>query len=315
MFIFTKKINMFVKDNDIVALVSPAGSLKDNNPVNNAQKLLQKWHLKSFVSTNALSVSGHFAGSDQQRLQDFQDVLNNPDIKMIWALRGGYGSIRIVDELDWNVFKKHPKLIVGFSDITVFHAKLQQMGFESLHAFMPIQLQNKIAKEVIKQTKNAIKGKAISYDFDKDQYTKEFGAVSGEVVGGNLATIYSILGTNLSIDTTNKILFIEDVSEQLYQIDRMMIALKKAEMLKNLKALLVGQFTDIPENNPHFGKPYQDIILEHTQEYNYPVIFDAPIGHITDNYPLMLGRELVLKDSGSQIQLFQPADKSVQNEK
>ncbi len=300
---------MFVQDNSVVALVSPAGNLSGDNPVINAEQLLKKWHLKPFVSLHALSVDGHFAGTDQQRLSDMQLLLDHAEIKMIWALRGGYGSIRIIDELHWDKFKKQPKLIVGFSDITIFHAKLQQMGYESLHAFMPVQLKNKIAKEVVKQTKNAIKGKSIFYQFTRDKYTADFKPVSGTVVGGNLAILYSLLGTDLSVETQDKILFIEDVGEQLYQIDRMMIALKKAGKLKNLKALLVGQFTDIPENQPHFGKTYQEIILEHTATYNYPVIFNTPIGHITDNYPLMLGREIQLKIADNKINLFQPAAK------
>ncbi len=312
---FYQKQTMYLQQNDLVALVSPAGFLSDGETVNRAQKLLYKWGFKSYAGQNILQQAGHFAGNDLQRFADMQKAIDNPDVKMIWALRGGYGSIRIIDELNWHNFKKFPKLLVGFSDITVFHAKLQRMGYESLHAFMPVQLREKISKEVVEQTKNAIKGRSIAYQFNKDTYTVNFKPVSGKVVGGNLAILYSLLGTNLSIDTHDKILFIEDVGEQLYQIDRMLIALKMAGKLKDLRALLVGQFTGIPDNQPSFGKTYQEIILEHTAAYDYPVIFNAPIGHITDNYPLMLGRALHITTDHNKINLLQPAAKDNVNEK
>jgi len=296
---------MHLQENDLVALVSPAGYLSDEKAIVQAQNLLKKWHLRSYVDENAMKKSGHFAGTDEQRLAGLQAALDNPEVKMIWALRGGYGAIRIVDELDFSNFVKQPKLVTGFSDITILHAKIQQLGFPSLHAFMPVQLKKKINKEVARQTKNVIKGRALNYNFQTSKHTADFQQVEGTVVGGNLANLYSLLGTNLSLNTTEKILFIEDVGEQLYQIDRMIIGMKKAGKLKNLKALLVGQFTEIPENNPSFEKTYKEIILEHTAGYDYPVIFDAPIGHITNNYPLILGHKLTLKKGENQVKMYQ----------
>jgi len=298
---------MFLKENNLVALISPAGYLSDQSVMEQAQNLLSKWGLRSYVGKHALQQSGHFAGSDEERLADLQLAMNNPEVKMIWALRGGYGSIRIVGGLDFTLFKQQPKLLAGFSDITILHQKILKNGFESLHALMPVQLKNKIDRQVIKQTKNALFGRAISYSFSLSPFTTGFSEVSGIVTGGNLANLYSLLGTDLDFDFKNKILFIEDVGEQLYQIDRMMIAQKKAGKLKDLKALLVGQFTDIPKNEPSFGKSFEEIILEHTSGYKYPVIFDAPIGHITDNYPLMLGRELKLQKQDNMISLYQPS--------
>jgi len=296
---------MYLKDKDLVALLSPAGYLADKNIVQQAQALLSKWGLHSYVGNNALKQHGHFAGTDAQRLADLQEALDNPQVKMIWALRGGYGSIRIVDELDFTGFEKHPKLLAGFSDISILHNRFQQTGVESLHAFMPVQLKNKISREVIRQTKNAIFGRDVIYSFPKSKFTTDFTEAEAIVTGGNLANLYSLLGTDLDIDTQGKILFIEDVGEQLYQIDRMIIALKKAGKFNGLKALLVGQFTDIPANEPDFGKSYQEIILEHTTGYDFPVIFDAPIGHITDNYPLILGQNLQLIKKGEKIELLQ----------
>ena len=237
---------MNLQQNDLVALVSPAGYLSNKQVVDEAINLLNKWGLRSYVGHNALKQYGHFAGPDKERLSDLQAAMDNPEVKMIWALRGGYGSIRIVDQLDFNQFKKYPKLLVGFSDITILHQKLQVQSFESLHALMPVQLKDKISKDVIKQTKMALFNNQIDYKFKTNNtFTTDFKQISGPVIGGNLANLYSLLGTNLDFDTRDKILFIEDVSEQLYQIDRMMIALKNAGKLKSLKALLVGQFTDL----------------------------------------------------------------------
>ncbi len=295
---------MNLQQNDLVALVSPAGYLADKQVVDQAIGLLNKWGLRSYIAPNALKQYGHFAGTDQERLSDLQTAMDNPEVKMIWALRGGYGSIRIVEQLDFTLFKKHPKLFAGFSDITILHQKLQQQGFESLHALMPVQLKDKISKDIIRQTKMALFENKIAYQFETNIFTTNFTEVSGQVIGGNLANLYSLPGTHLDFDTRNKILFIEDVGEQLYQIDRMMIALKKAGKLKHLKALLVGQFTNIPDNNPAFGKSVEEIILEHAGS-SIPVIFKTPIGHITDNYPLFLGKKLTITKHNDTIHLSQ----------
>jgi len=300
---------MHLQKDDLVALVSPAGALPDTKVVELAQDLLQSWGLKSYTAKHALHRSGVFAGTDTERLTDLQNALDNPQVKMIWALRGGYGCIRIEDQLNFEKFKKHPKLIAGFSDITVLHVKLQQMGYESLHSFMPVQLLKDMPSDVLLQTKHAFLGNPVQYRFKKHSLTSKFESISGVPIGGNLAILYSLLGTHLDFDTNEKILFIEDVGEQLYQIDRMMIALKKSGKLQNLKALLVGKFTDIPENNMPFGKTYQEIILEHAASH-YPVIFEAPIGHVQENYPLILGRKVILQNSGSEINLFQPGESS-----
>ena len=295
---------MNLQQNDLVALVSPAGYLTDKQVIDEAVNLLTKWGLRSYIAPHALKQHGHFAGTDQERLSDLQAAMDHPEVKMIWALRGGYGSIRIVDQLDFTQFNKHPKLLVGFSDITILHQKLQEQGFESLHALMPVQLKDKISKDVIRQTKKALFDNHVSYQFKINPFITDFKQVSGQVIGGNLANLYSLLGTNLDFDTNDKILFIEDVGEQLYQIDRMMIALKKAGKLKPLKALLVGQFTDIPDNNPAFGKSVEEIILEHTDS-SIPIVFNAPIGHITDNYPLILGKNISITKQNDTIHLSQ----------
>ncbi len=303
---------MFVQKGNTIALLSPAGPIPDDLAIKNAQKLLTQWGLKPVIGKHALAKKGHFAGTDAQRLSDLQEALDNPNVKMIWALRGGYGSVRIVDDIDFTKFIKNPKLLVGFSDITVLHSKINQLNIPSLHALMPVQFKDAIADEVLQQTQNAFFGKTFDYTFNASKYNKNSQEVSGVVVGGNLANLYSLLGTSLDIDTQDKMLFIEDVGEQLYNIDRMMISLKKAGKLVNLRALVVGDFTDIPKNTPYFGKTYQEIILEHTADYDYPVFFEAPIGHIPDNYPLLLGEKLeisITKNEKVQFLQLNEADK------
>jgi muramoyltetrapeptide carboxypeptidase len=175
---------------------------------------------------------------------------------------------------------------------------------------MPVQFRHKIDQNVLQQTQNAFFGKAFAYDFNFSSFNKNTQNIEGLVVGGNLANLYSLLGTDLDIDTQGKILFIEDIGEHLYNIDRMMIALKKARKLEGLKALIVGDFTDITKNTPYFGKNYQEIILEHSADYDFPVIFDAPIGHIANNYPLLLGEKLqILIEQNKKVRFLQLQDK------
>jgi len=296
---------MFLQPNDTIALISPAGPIANKQPITDAKNLLKKWFLQTDLGKNALKSYGHFAGTDSERLADLQSALDNPKIKAIWALRGGYGSIRIVDQLDFTKFISHPKLLIGFSDISILHNKLQQLKIPSLHAIMPVQLKDSINDVVLKQTQNAFFGKTFQYSFNTSTYNKFPQNIKANVVGGNLANIYSLLGTQIDLDTQNKILFIEDVGENLYQIDRMIISLKKTGKLATLKALVVGQFTDIPDNKPYFGKTFQEIILEHTATYDYPIFFDAPIGHIPNNYPLLLGAVLQIDTFSDKITFTQ----------
>ncbi len=296
---------MELKKGDLVALIAPAGQLSDKSVVFDAQNLLEQWGLKAIIGKNALQKQGYFAGTDEQRLYDLQMALDTPEIKMIWALRGGYGTNRIIDKLDFSEFKKHPKIVAGYSDITVLHSKLNQINIPSYHIFMPVNIKENIDKNVIELTRKAIFGENFSYHFQASNYNKNIKKIIGIPVGGNLAILYSMLGTDLDIDTNNKILFIEDVGEQLYQIDRMIISLKKAGKLDNLKALMVGQFTQIPENEPYFGKNYQEIILEHTKSFDYPIIFDVPTGHITNNYPIIFGKEILIQKDKDDIIISQ----------
>ncbi len=202
-------------------------------------------------------------------------------------MRGGYGSLRLIDQLDFSGFIKSPKWLVGYSDITVIHARLQQLGFESLHASMSINF-NDNTPEALQSLFNALENKPEVITFETHPLNR-YGQVEAEVVGGNLSTLYSLLGSGLFPETTGRILFLEDLDEYLYHIDRMMLALKRAGKLKNMAGLLVGGMTDMNDNRIPFGKTAIEIIAEHTDEYHYPRCFGFPAGHLKDNRALILG--------------------------
>jgi len=297
---------MKVKKGDFVYLVAPGGFIKDPSIIHEAEKLLGKWGLKVKKGKHILKKEGHFSGSDKERTEDLQEALNDQETKLIWALRGGYGTNHIVDQLDFTLFKKYPKIIAGFSDITLLHNKIQNLGFPSWHTFMPVNLSLPMDEEVIEQTGNAFFGDPFSYSFPVSTYNRNTkDEMAGIITGGNLSLLYSSLGTPWDINTKDKLLLIEDVGEHLYQIDRMIISMKKAGKFNQLKGLIVGQFTEIPENNPSFNKNYQNIILEHTKEFNFPVIFDFPVGHIQNNYPVIVGKNTLIRKNNNKFTFSQ----------
>lgn len=280
----------YLKKGDQVALVAPAGFLEDEKPVIIAEQLLESWGLIPVRGTFVLEKDGYFAGTDTQRLQDLQNALDNPHIKAIWAIRGGYGTMRILPKMDFTKFIKNPKWIIGFSDITAFHNVIHNLGFKSVHGIMPIQL-NKGTKETEKAVESlydVLVGKDYEYTFPASSYNK-IGSVTGILVGGNLSLLQSLLGSPNQIKTRGKILFIEEVGEPLYKIDRLLISLKSAGFFKNIIGLVVGAFSeiDIIADN----KTYQEIILEILAEYHFPILFDVPAGHISDNRTLVFGEE------------------------
>jgi muramoyltetrapeptide carboxypeptidase len=282
----------FLQKNDTVAIVSTARkiSLEEIQPAIN---LLENWGLKVVVGNTIGFEENQFAGSDYQRVMDFQQMLNNPKIKAIWCARGGYGTVRIIDKLDFSEFKKHPKWIVGYSDITVLHSHIHTLGFETLHATMPLDIAKTTEKSLI-SLKQTLFGDVLCYEIDSSTENKP-GIAKSEIVGGNLSILYSLLGSKSSIETNGKILFIEDLDEYLYHIDRMMMNLKRNGYLQNLKGLIVGGMSDMHDNAIPFGKNAKEIILDAVEEFNFPVVFDFPAGHIDDNCALMFGRKVLLE--------------------
>ena len=230
-----------------------------------------------------------FAGDDDFRAAVFQQYLDDEDIEAIWLARGGYGSIRIIDKLDFTKFLQHPKWIVGFSDGTVLHGKLSRLGVPSLHAAMPFYFENKTL-EAKHALFDALLGKPLHYEMPFHPLNR-IGVMQGEIVGGNLSVLYGMIGSDTFPNLEGKILFIEEVDEYIYHIDRMMHALKRAGKLDHLKGLIVGGLTQIHDNSHPFGMTAEQVIAEAVAKQDYPVCFCFPAGHFDDNRPLFFGQE------------------------
>ena len=234
-----------------------------------------------------------FAGDDEFRASVLQGYLDDESIDAIWLARGGYGSIRIVDKLDFTKFLQHPKWIIGFSDTTVFHGKLNCLGCPSIHASMPYCFDNKTV-EAKQSLIDALTGKPLQYQFPSHPLNRE-GTVEGEIVGGNLSVLYGMIGSDSFPETDGKILFIEEVDEYIYHVDRMMRALKRAGKLANLKALIVGGLTQIHDNPDPFGQSVEEVIAEAVKDYDYPLCFGFPAGHFSDNRAIIFGQKIRLE--------------------
>ncbi len=282
----------YLQKGDTVAIVSTARKITSDKIIP-AIKLLEKWGLHVVIGETIGSEENQFAASDEKRIADFQQMLDNPKVKAIWCARGGYGTVRIVDKLDFSTFKKHPKWIIGYSDITVLHSQVHNFGIETLHATMPINVE-KNSKEALETLKKALFGKKLIYEIPADEKNK-MGSATGALVGGNLSVLYSMLGSDSAIKTDGKILFMEDLDEYLYHIDRMCMNLKRNGYFTHLKGLIVGGMTDMRDNEIPFGKTAEEIILDCVSEYHFPVVFNFPAGHIDDNRTLILGRKVNLE--------------------
>ena len=281
-----------LKRGDTVAIVSTARkvSKKELEPAIN---LLKEWGLKTIIGKTIEAEANQFAGSDPLRILDFQEQLDNPNIKAIWCARGGYGTVRIIDQLDFSEFKKQPKWIIGYSDITVLHSHIHNFGIETLHAQMPVGIETKT--EVSRfSIKNVLFGEEYNIEMPSDKMNRT-GKVSGQLVGGNLSILYSLCGSPSAINTDEKILFIEDLDEYLYHIDRMLQNLKRNGMFNNLKGLIVGGMKDMNDNDIPYGKTAHQMILEVSEGYDFPIAFNFPAGHIEDNRALIFGRDVELK--------------------
>ena len=253
-------------------------------------------HDKGFESVydDRLFASDHiFAGTDDFRAEVIQEYLDRPDIDVIWMARGGYSSVRIIDKLDFSGLQRHPKLIVGFSDVTVFHGKLNRLGIPTLHASMPYYLDHK-TPEALQSLYDALTGKPLHYEWPAHPLNR-LGSVKGEIVGGNLSVLYGMIGSNSFPETDGKVLFIEEVDEYIYHVERMMYGLNRAGKLDHLKAMVVGGLTEIHDNPEPFGKTVEQAIFDVVKDYNYPVCFGFPAGHQPDNRAIVLGKEVNLE--------------------
>lgn len=292
------KIPPYLKKGDTVAIVCTARKFfpEDAQP---AIDLLKSWGLEAKLGKTIGLDSCQLGGTDSERAADLQEMLDDDNIKAIWCARGGYGTVRIIDSLDFTKFKKHPKWIMGFSDVTVLHSHLNTLGIASLHSIMPFTVPK--APEEVKETlRKALFGEKIKYVVETKGYEFQ-GKAKGQLVGGNLSILYSLLGSRSSLNTKGKILFIEDLDEYLYHIDRMMQNLKRNGYFENLKGLIVGSMADMHDNEIPFGQNEVGIITAIAKDYNIPVCFYFPSGHQKDNRTLVLGKEVELEINAEEI--------------
>ena len=285
----------YLQKGDTVLILATAGIINDSTIIKNGIELLKSWGLNVKLGTYLYEQNHHFAGTDLHRLEDFQNAIDDDNIKAIWCARGGYGTVRIIDGIDFSKFKKKPKWVIGFSDVTVLHNEIHNLGIESIHAMMPSTLKpdNEEQLKAQKSLKKVLFGKKMKYRVSMSNYNKE-GETHGQLVGGNLSILYSLLGSKSTISLEGKILFIEDVGEYEYHIDRMLMNLKRNGYFEKCKGLIVGGISDVRENDVAFGKTIEEIVLDAVKEYDFPVSFDFPAGHIRDNRTLILGREITL---------------------
>ncbi|NDP27217.1 MAG: LD-carboxypeptidase [Flavobacterium sp.] len=280
----------YLKKGDTIMIVAPAGFVPDSTEIDPGIALAKSWGLEVIVGKNAFKKHNHFAGTDEERQSDLQLALNDKKIKAIWCSRGGYGTVRIIDQLDFTAFEKNPKWVIGFSDITTLHTTIHRLGIATIHATMPGGMKH--ASDETKQTLyKALFGYSYGFEIPSNPLNK-IGIGSGVLIGGNLSILNSMIGSVSEVNTYGKILFIEDVGEDLYRVDRMMYTLKRTGALKNLKGLIVGDFSYDIEKDTLFGGTHREIILNVVKEYNYPVIFDFPAGHVRDNRALIFGKEI-----------------------
>ncbi|MGB5420084.1 S66 peptidase family protein [Algibacter sp.] len=296
----------YLKAGDTVAIVAPSGILKNKtNEIQQAQDLLKRWGLHSVIGKHVFNEADHFAGSDDERCEDLQNALDDPKIKAIWCARGGYGTVRVLDKLNFEKFNANPKWVIGYSDITALHNQIHNEGVESLHAIMCVSL-TKDESEIeasISSFKNSIFGIPLNYTLEGSIYNKT-GTASGQLIGGNLTMLHTMLGSKTSIDVSGKILFIEEIGEYKYHIDRMLQSLKRAGYFDNCKGVIVGDMSKMRTNTTLWGTTIEQLILDALSEYKFPIAFNMPAGHESDNRALILGRTINLAVNKKQSTLI-----------
>jgi len=286
------KTPSYLKPGDQVGIICTARSFSAEE-AKPAIELLESWGLKPVLG-KTIGINTHqLGGTDQQRAEDLQQMIDNPEIKAIWIARGGYGTVRIIDKIDFSGFIQNPKWIIGFSDITVLHSHIHNLGVATLHAIMPFSVP-KASEEAKETLRKALFGATYSFQIEPDSYNRN-GNTVGQLVGGNLSIIYSLLGSKSSIDTSGKILYLEDLDEYLYHIDRMFYNLKRNGYFNHLNGLIIGGMTDMHDNSIPFGFDVKQIITDLVKEYNFPVCFEFPAGHLSDNRALKLGTKISLE--------------------
>jgi len=286
----------YLKKGDKIGIIAPARKISKEE-IQFAVDTFEKWGLKVVLGKNIFGTENQYSGSDEERAGDLQKMLDDQSIRAVISARGGYGTLRIIDRLDFKKFEQAPKWIIGYSDITVLHSHIHQnFEIETLHATMPINFSKD--EESVETLRQTLFGEQITYKIDSHPLNRK-GNAEGELVGGNLSLLYALKGSRSGISTSGKILFIEDLDEYLYHIDRMIISLKRNGKLSHLAGLIIGGMTDMKDNQIPFGKTAEQIISDAVKEFDYPVCFGFPAGHAQKNLALPFGRRAKLKVAGS----------------
>lgn len=298
------KIPPYLQKGDTIGIVCPAGAMPVEKISECIRVLNEDWGFTTRVGKTVGSMYNYFSGTDEERLADFQEMLDDDQVKAVLCARGGYGMGRIIDKVDFKKFKKQPKWIVGYSDITVLHSHLYSNYYiASLHAPMAGAFnEDGYKNEFVLSLKNALEGKKLKYSCPFHEFNRK-GEAIGELVGGNLALLAHLVGTDSDIKTRGRILFIEDTGEYLYNIDRMLYQLKRSGKLAKLAGLIIGGFTESKDTERPFGQTVHEIIRDIIKEYDYPVCFDFPVSHTDRNYALKIGVGYKLKVSKSKVML------------
>ncbi len=292
-----------LKNGDTIGLICTARKI-DRSLIEPAIQLFEQQGFRVKIGESVGAEHHQYAGPDELRRRDLQKMLDDPEVKAVISCRGGYGTVRIIDDIHYGNFLEKPKWIIGYSDITAIHSHLNHvMGIGTLHATMPVNFTTN-TNEAVQSLLDVLAGKRLNYEVSPHPLNRT-GIASGELAGGNLSILYSLLGTKTLLHTAGKILFLEDLDEYLYHIDRMMMALKRGGKLQNLAGLIIGGMTDMKDNAVPYGKTAEEIILEHVQEYNYPVCFGFPAGHIDDNRAIKLGAVAQLDVTESTVRFTQ----------
>jgi muramoyltetrapeptide carboxypeptidase len=296
----------FLKPGDAIGITCPAGYVSHER-IAYAVEVLQRWGFRVIVGKTVGAGDHYFSGLDCDRLTDLQEMLDDPDIKAIVMGRGGYGCSRIIDSIDFSAFQANPKWINGFSDITVLHSHiLQNYGIATMHGPMcgafTVESEHSY---YIQSLQKALTGAALDYTFPGSTFNRT-GSAEGMIVGGNLAILAHLTGSASEVSTDGRILFIEDIGEHLYHVDRLLLNLKRSGQLSQLKGLLVGSFTEMEDTDRPFGQTLEEIIWDKVSEYDYPVAFNFPCGHDTENVTLPLGINAILESSTATSRLTFP---------
>ena len=294
----------YLEKGDVIGIVCPSGYMPVEKASECIRVLNEEWGFQTKVGKTLGNQFNYFSGTDEERLNDFQQMLDDDAVKAVLCARGGYGLSRIIDKINFKKFKKQPKWIIGFSDVTILHSHLYSNYYiASIHAPMAAAFNDAgYISRFVQSLRNALEGKKLRYPCDPHECNKK-GEAIGELVGGNLALLAHLIGTDSDVKTRGRILFLEDTGEHLYNIDRMMYQLKRSGKLSKLAGLIIGGFTDNKDTERPFGQTAYEIIYDVVKEYDYPVCFGFPVSHEKENYALKIGVGYKLRVGKSKVNL------------